>query len=55
MSRALDRARDGDPSIVVVEGEAGIGKTAFVRRCLTYAEDFVVLTASADESERNLD
>jgi hypothetical protein len=40
---------------LVIEGEAGIGKTAFVRQCLANAEDLVVLEASGDESETGLD
>ncbi len=39
----------------MIEGEPGIGKTAFVRRCLADVQDYVVLAASGDESESNLD
>ncbi len=35
----------------MVEGEAGIGKTAFLRRCQTLADGFVVLEAGGEESE----
>src|SRR4051794_11342449 len=40
---------------MVVEGEPGIGKSAFLRRCLAQAEDFVVLEAAGDEAETTLD
>ena len=55
VSRCLEAARRAEPQIVVIEGQAGIGKTAFLRRCVALAEDFVVLEASAEESEMSLD
>jgi DNA-binding CsgD family transcriptional regulator len=54
-ARALDAVRGGRPRILVVEGEPGIGKTAFLRRCVAQAEDFVVLEAAGDEAETMLD
>jgi DNA-binding CsgD family transcriptional regulator/tetratricopeptide (TPR) repeat protein len=53
--RALEAARGSTPQVVVIEGEPGIGKTAFLRHCLSEAEDAVVLQASGDESETALD
>ena len=41
--------------MLVIEGEPGIGKTAFLRRCIGRAEDFVVLEAVGDEAETTLD
>ncbi len=38
-----------------MEGEPGIGKSAFVRHFLKNAQDVVVLEASADESETSLE
>jgi DNA-binding CsgD family transcriptional regulator/tetratricopeptide (TPR) repeat protein len=55
VSRSLDFARAGSSRIVVVEGEPGIGKTALLRHSLDGASGFVVLAASGDESETNLD
>src|SRR5437764_13010781 len=50
-SSALDAARGSAPQIVSIEGEAGIGKTAFLHRLVGTAQDVVVLEASGDESE----
>jgi DNA-binding CsgD family transcriptional regulator len=55
VSEAIDAARDARPQLVVVEGEAGIGKTAFLRRCQRLAEGFVVLEAGGEESEVGFD
>ncbi len=52
---ALDAARSGKPQVLLVEGEPGIGKTAFVRRCLATADDMVVIEASGDETETTLE
>ena len=54
-ARALDAARTARPRVLVIEGEPGIGKTAFLRRCIGRAEDFVVLEAVGDEAETTLD
>jgi DNA-binding CsgD family transcriptional regulator len=55
VSYALQAARASSPQIVVVVGEPGIGKTAFLRRCLAQAGDLVLLEASGDESEARLE
>jgi DNA-binding CsgD family transcriptional regulator/tetratricopeptide (TPR) repeat protein len=55
VAEALVAARDARPQLVVVEGEAGIGKTAFLRRCQGLADGFVVLEAVGDESEIGFD
>ncbi|MBV9323242.1 MAG: AAA family ATPase [Chloroflexi bacterium] len=52
---ALDSARASSPRILVIEGEAGIGKTAFVHRFLSGATDVIVLAASGDETEAALE
>jgi ATP/maltotriose-dependent transcriptional regulator MalT len=53
--RLLDRVRGGTPALVLVEGPAGIGKSALVRRFLQQAGDVSVLHASGEESEQHLD
>ncbi len=55
VSSALEAARAATPQIAWIEGEPGIGKTAFLRRFLAAAEDVVVLEASGEESETTLD
>ena len=55
VAEALVAARGARPQLVVVEGEAGIGKTAFLRRCQSLADDFVVLEAGGEESEIGFD
>jgi DNA-binding CsgD family transcriptional regulator/tetratricopeptide (TPR) repeat protein len=55
LSRAMDAAREGEPQIVWIEGEPGIGKTAFIRRFLTAVQGAQVLQASGEESETTLE
>jgi DNA-binding CsgD family transcriptional regulator len=55
VAEAMEAARAGRPQVLWIEGEAGIGKTAFLGRCLAAAGDTVVLSASGDESETTLD
>ncbi|MEY9892106.1 DNA-binding CsgD family transcriptional regulator [Catenulispora sp. MAP5-51] len=50
----LGRARHGGGSVLVVRGEAGIGKTALMRYCARQASGFRVLEASGVESEMEL-
>jgi DNA-binding CsgD family transcriptional regulator/tetratricopeptide (TPR) repeat protein len=51
----LAAARAAQPQVIVIEGEPGIGKTAFLRKCQDRAEGFVLLEASGEESEISLD
>ena len=51
----LDKARGGAPALVVIEGPAGIGKTALVNRFLAEEDEPVVLQASGAEEESILD
>lgn len=55
LHRCLERASRGEPMVVMVEGPAGIGKSAlvddFVRR---FVDDGRVLAAAGDEFERDL-
>ncbi|GAA2989681.1 AAA family ATPase [Kitasatospora sp. NPDC127116] len=48
------KARDGEAWLAVVEGEAGIGKSALARRVTATLEDFTVLWATGDPSETDL-
>ncbi|KOG44315.1 hypothetical protein ADK75_36320 [Streptomyces virginiae] len=56
--RLIDECRQsvqaGEPWVVWVEGEAGIGKTSLVRQCLSGVETFRTLWATADMSESDL-
>jgi DNA-binding CsgD family transcriptional regulator len=55
LHRALRAARAGQPTIVAVEGEPGIGKTRLLHRFAAEAPDLEVLWASGDEAEMSLD
>ncbi|WP_328631339.1 AAA family ATPase [Streptomyces sp. NBC_00356] len=48
------RARDGEAWLAVVEGEAGIGKSALARAMAASLRDFTVLWATGDPSETDL-
>ena len=50
----LENVRAGRSRVVLVEGAAGIGKTALIERFLAPLDDVTVLRASGDESERDL-
>ncbi len=50
----LEQVRSGTPRLVLVEGAAGIGKTALVRRFLSARPELTVLAASGDECETGL-
>jgi hypothetical protein len=45
----------GQPWLVAIEGDPGVGKTALVRRCLAQAVGVRVLSARADQAEADLD
>jgi DNA-binding CsgD family transcriptional regulator/tetratricopeptide (TPR) repeat protein len=53
LTSELDLVRAGQPRVVLVDGEPGIGKTALIRRFLSGA-DALVLHASGDEAEADL-
>src|SRR3954454_2693129 len=48
---AVDRARAGQPQVVLISGSAGIGKTALVDRFLAGENDVQVLRASGEPWE----
>lgn len=52
LATALQRTRDGSPSVLVIEGEAGVGKSALLDELVNQAEDFRVLVADGVESDR---
>ena len=54
LEEGLARARGGQPWLVLVEGPAGIGKTALVEQFLGAVADVTVLRASGDLSESDL-
>ncbi|MEY9893659.1 DNA-binding NarL/FixJ family response regulator [Catenulispora sp. MAP5-51] len=54
LAACAGKARDGEAWLAVVEGEAGIGKSALVRRVVSSLEDFTVLWATGDASETDL-
>ena len=54
LERHCELVRSGRPRLLVVEGPAGIGKTALVDAVLEQAAGFQVVRASGDESEVEL-
>jgi DNA-binding CsgD family transcriptional regulator len=50
-AQVVERVQRGEPWLVTVEGESGIGKTALVRRCLPSSTGRPPLWARADPSE----
>ncbi|MET0422481.1 MAG: AAA family ATPase [Actinoplanes sp.] len=51
LGNCADEVRSGASRLVVVEGEAGIGKTSLVRGFTASLDDFTVLWATADPAE----
>lgn len=55
LRESLEEARAGRPQIVVIEGDAGIGKTALIDAFVgDLSDDIVVVTAQGDEAEDRL-
>ncbi|MGI8698163.1 MAG: AAA family ATPase [Mycobacteriales bacterium] len=54
LTGALTHVRAGQARVVLVLGEAGVGKTALLRRFLDAAPDLRVVLACGDESETRL-
>jgi DNA-binding CsgD family transcriptional regulator len=50
----VDKVRGGQPWLVTIEGESGIGKTALARQVLASSLDAAVLLARGDPSETDL-
>ena len=55
ITEVITRVQAGEPWLVAIEGDPGIGKTALVRHCLARAADLKVLSARADPGETDLD
>jgi DNA-binding CsgD family transcriptional regulator len=51
LDRALTDARAGEPQVVLIQGEAGIGKSALVSEFLRAQAGMPVVTAVGDEAE----
>ena len=54
LDRLLDAARDGHGAVLVVHGEAGVGKTALLEYAVAAAEDFRVVRTAGVEAEMEL-
>src|SRR6187402_622243 len=54
LEQRLDRARRGESAVLVVRGEAGIGKTAFLRWVADHATGFRVAHVTGVEAELEL-
>jgi DNA-binding CsgD family transcriptional regulator len=55
LDRALESARRGRSSVLVVRGEAGMGKTSLLRYAIARAEAMSVVRATGVESEAELE
>ena len=55
VAEVLTRVEAGQPWLVAIEGEPGMGKTSLARRCLAAAAGLRVLSARADQAETDLD
>jgi DNA-binding CsgD family transcriptional regulator len=55
LADVVARVRDGQPWLVTIEGESGVGKTALARRCLASAAGLTVLWARAEPGEADLE
>jgi hypothetical protein len=55
VTEVLSRVTAGQPWLVAIEGDPGMGKTTLARRCLAGASGLRVLSARADQAETDLD
>ena len=55
VTEVITRVEAGEPWLVSIEGDPGVGKTALARRCLAGALGLRVLSARADQAETDLD
>jgi DNA-binding CsgD family transcriptional regulator len=55
VAEVVTQVEVGQPWLVAIEGDSGIGKTALARRCLAQASGLKVLSARADQAETDLD
>src|SRR5918997_2591857 len=54
LDRLLENVRGGQSAVLVVRGEAGVGKTALLRYCARQASSFRVARVAGVESEMEL-
>src|SRR4051812_32493515 len=54
LDRLLENVRDGQSAVLVVRGEAGMGKTALLHHCADQAGGFRVAQIAGVESEMEL-
>ena len=55
VTEVVTRVGAGQPWLVAIEGDPGVGKTSLARRCLAQAADLKVLSARGDQAETDLD
>ena len=55
VAEVIARVGAGQPWLVAIEGDPGVGKTALARRCLAQASGLRVLSARGDQAEADLD
>src|SRR5215470_1552667 len=55
VAEVVSRVEAGQPWLVAIEGDPGMGKTSLARRCLAQAPGLTVLSARADQAEADLD
>src|SRR5271156_34123 len=55
VAEVISRVEAGQPWLVAIEGDPGVGKTALARRSLAEAVDLRVLSARSDQAEADLD
>jgi DNA-binding CsgD family transcriptional regulator len=54
LDRLLEEARGGQSGVLVLRGEAGVGKTALLEHAIASASDFTMLRTAGVESEMEL-
>ena len=55
VAEVVTRVEAGQPWLVAIEGDPGVGKTSLARRCLAQAPGLKVLAARAGQAETDLD
>jgi hypothetical protein len=55
VAEVLTRVEAGQPWLVAIEGDPGVGNTTLARRCLAQVSGLKVLSARADQAETDLD
>ena len=55
VAEVVARVEAGQPWLVAIEGDPGMGKTALARRCLAQAPGLRVLSARGGQAEADLD